>query len=272
VFSLHGAFTPSPAGVWVYDNDQPRAQGIGGGAHGVTLIEPGAAPDEMIAVGDTVAVQKVIRRYRLTAAGLEFVDEQAHSETPFALAAAGSTVLTWPSGLYDAATLDYRGALTNGFDAGAFLPEAMALSGDGIHAVLAGNTGMAVRIEGFRTDAMTLSGIAEIPLAGKVRALTLWEGDGIAVLAGNSLILGRLDLAAAPLQIRQFDADSVRVIFPAGAGRRWILQHATTPLGPWSEAAEAISAGGMQVVPVMNTSNTNSFFRVMLEPLLAPEE
>jgi hypothetical protein len=81
-----------------------------------------------------------------------------------------------------------------------------------------------------------------------------------------------LDLAAAPLQIRQFDADSVRVIFPAGAGRRWILQHATTPLGPWSEAAEAISAGGMQVVPVMNTSNTNSFFRVMLEPLLAPEE
>jgi DNA-binding beta-propeller fold protein YncE len=265
VVSLHGAALPSPAGVWVYDDDEPRAKQIEGGWMGVTFIEPGATPDELIAVGDPTVSHITWRKYRITAEGLEFVSEREYTDSPFALEAAGNSTLVWPAEVYDSNTMERRGTLPTGFVRADFDPEAFALSQDGVHAVLAANVGMTVRFEGFRTDTITLSGVAEIPMMAPVRALALWEEDGVAALAGHSLVLGRLDLAAAPLEIRQYDATSLRVIFPSASGRRWVLQAAPTLNGPWSNVAEAISAGAVEVVPVNRAPDTNAFFRVGLQ-------
>ncbi len=262
--SLYGAAEPSGAGVYVYDDGQPRPSNIPGGWDGVTLITPGATPHEILAVGDPAGVENKLKRYRLTADGLEVGGDVPNRGRTFGLESAQNTVLVWPGELYDAATLEFRGELPTSFLSTAFAPDALALSADGQQAVLAAHINSQIHFEGFRTATRALSGSAKVPVDSLVRRLIVWERDGVVALAGHSLILGRLDLAADPITIAPFDANSFRLTFPAVAGRSWELQRAPTPSGPWTAVANAVATGALEVIPIVRDDSAAGFFRLLL--------
>jgi hypothetical protein len=261
VLSLHGGGSPAPQGVWVYDDDQPRTKGIQGGWQGATWIEPGSAPDEVLALGESSAVLPTIRQYQIVPDGLRLIQERPYSGHSFALAAAGETMLLWPAEVYSASTLDRLRTYPYNLSQITWPSLSIGLRQDGKRAVVAALRGATIRLEEFCTDTLAPVAVSEVPLYAEPRALAFWEEDGIALLAGHSLILGRL--GAHFLDIRQFDERTFRVIFPADAGRRWTLSSAASPSGPWAEVAQGTSSGGMQMVPVEPSAAGTSFYKVI---------
>jgi hypothetical protein len=219
--SRFGGGVPSPAGVWIFDDGQARPLSAPAGYDGVTWIEPGLTPDQLIALDEPTSVNRQIRRLLVTGQGVT-VESQSHGPingSAFEFAVAGTNILLNGGQLHDLATLAQRSILPI-----PFAPQAFALSANGDRAVFAAGSNRAVDpvdFTAFRTDTFEPLGSArggDLPVA--VQRLILWGTDGIAALADGWLILGRLDLAGPPT--RDTDGD--------GMPDRWESDHGLKPL------------------------------------------
>lgn len=193
-FSRFGGGGPEAAGVWIYDNGQPRSNSVPGGYDGVTYIVPGLASNTLIAW-----------------AGAQFRTLTWDAGGVYARAAAGGVMTTSFTGfgvggdnllsgseVFSRTTFSKRGLLT-----ASFAPAVSAISASGSRVVFAAAQNYAVNpllCAGFRTDTLAETGEVRLdgPLPHELQKLVLWGDDGVALIGSGYVFLGRLDLAGPP--------------------------------------------------------------------------
>ena len=191
-FSRFGGGNPSPAGVWVFDNGQPRATNVLGGYGGIEEIELGLSSNTLVGYSSgqfrtlTINEDGIVKQ-PLTGGTI------GTSDTGFAVG--GSNIL-YGAEVFDRSTFSKRGVL-----GASFSPQASTLSASGDRVVFAAAQNYSVNpisFAAFRSDTLSLSGEARVPgVPGSFHKLVLWGEDGVAAFGGY-LYLGRLDLAGPP--------------------------------------------------------------------------
>ncbi|MFO1514088.1 MAG: DUF11 domain-containing protein [Verrucomicrobiota bacterium] len=200
VFSRFGGGTPSPAGVWIYDNGIPRTNIVQGGYGGVTYIERGLSPGTIIGKDYTTPRFRAID---IAADGLSAQPAAGDEYAFYSDLEAGGTNMLLGDRLFNRSTFGMRGTFSVPFGY-----QANALSSVGDRAVFVAGSNRAqnpIDFAGFRADTFTLTGSAQtrgMPVG--IQKLVLWGTDGIAALGDGYLFLGRLGLAGPPTQ----DSDS----------------------------------------------------------------
>lgn len=196
VFSRFGGGSPSPAGVWIYDNGVPRTNIVLGGYGGVTYIEQGLLPNAIISKDYSMPRFRAIE---IDAGGLA-VQPAAGGEYAFYsdLGASGTNMLVGDR-LFNRSTFGLRGTFSVPFEY-----HASALASAGNRAVFVAGSNRAqnpIDFAGFRADTLALTGLAQtrgMPI--QIQKLVLWGTDGVAAFGGGYLFLGRLGLAGPPTQ------------------------------------------------------------------------
>jgi hypothetical protein len=197
-FSAFGAQTPSPSGVWIFDDDKPRPVSLPGGYDGVTFIEPALSSDRIVGFTELL--------FRFLAVDTDGVRSMGNSgsaiNSSYSGLSSGGNYMLIGSEVFSRSTLTKRGQLT-----ASFAPTASAISTSGDRVVFMRGENSALSVAGFDTETLALT--AEAKLEGtpdSVRKLALWGQDGVAALAGDlysssgsSLYIGRLDLAGPKL-------------------------------------------------------------------------
>lgn len=195
VFSRFGGGAPSPAGVWIYDDDQPRPASFPGGYGGVTFVDFTSSPSTFIAVDYSTAR---FRRMSIDANGITAQPVLGDASPAVDFTGVGNNLLVGDQ-LFNRSTF-----LSKTTFAVPFEYDASALSATGDRAVFVAGSNRAqdpIDFAGFRADTFASIGTARARgLPVQMQKLVLWGTDGVAALGDGYLFLGRLSLAATPTQ------------------------------------------------------------------------
>ena len=224
VFSRFGGGSPSPAGVWIYDNGVPRTNIVQGGYGGVTYIERGLLPNAIISKDYTAPRFRAIE---IEADGLAVQPAVGDQYAFHADLGAGGTNMLVGDRLFNRSTFGLRGAFSVPFEY-----QASALSSAGNRAVFVAGSNRAqnpIDFAGFRADTFALTSSAQTRgMPVHIQKLVLWGTDGVAALGDGYLFLGRLGLAGPPTQ--DSDGDGMLDDWESNNGLNPLVADATSDL------------------------------------------
>jgi uncharacterized repeat protein (TIGR01451 family) len=224
VFSRFGGGSPSPAGVWLYDNGVPRTNIVPGGYGGVTYIERVLSANAIVSKDYTTPRFRAIE---IEAGGLAVQPTVGDEYAFHADLSAGGTNLLVGDRLFNRSTFGLRGTFSVPFEY-----QASALSSAGNRAVFVAGSNRAqnpIDFAGFRADALALTGSAQTRgMPVHIQKLVLWGTDGVAALGDGNLFLGRLGLAGPPTQ--DSDGDGMLDDWESDNGLNPLVADATSDL------------------------------------------